>query len=364
MPTAVAPLLTLRPRHAARSAASALALASLAIGQKDGTYAPHVEAASSAAQDAIAGFRPADGLRVERVAAEPMLANPVAFDIGDDGRIYVVETHRLRAGVIDMRDHLGLVDEDLACTSVADRIAAIRRHFAGELPSWRRDQERIRCLIDDDRNGTIDRAVTFADGFDELADGIAAGVLAHGADVFFTDIPNVWKLRDQDRDGVAESRDALHTGYGVHFSLIGHDLHGAIVGPDRRLWFSIGDRGFRVEQGGDVLAYPHEGAVLRCELDGSRLEVVHRGLRNPQELAFDDQGDLFTCDNNSDGGDRARLVHVIDGGHSGWTIGYQWLPTRGAWNEDGLWKPRSDEQPAIACVLGARRLVPGRHCLA
>ncbi|MBI5850677.1 MAG: HEAT repeat domain-containing protein [Planctomycetes bacterium] len=346
MPTAVAHLLTLRPCRAARSAASVLALASLAIAQRDGAYAPHVEPASTAARDAIAGFRPADGLTVELVAAEPMLANPVAFDIGDDGRIYVVETHRLRAGVVDMRDHLSWVDEDLACTSVADRVAAIRKHFAGDLPSWRKDQERIRCLIDDDRDGTIDRAVTFADGFDELEDGIAAGVFAHGADVFFTDIPNVWRLRDADRDGVAESREVLHSGYGVHFSLIGHDLHGAVVGPDRRLWFSIGDRGFRVEQGDGVLAYPHEGAVLRCELDGSKLEVVHRGLRNPQELAFDDQGDLFTCDNNSDGGDRARLVHVIDGGHSGWTIGYQWLPTRGAWNEDGLWKPRSDEQPA------------------
>jgi quinoprotein glucose dehydrogenase len=344
MPSALAPrsshLSSSTSRIRPSAAVLLLALApALRAAPQEREYRPQVEAASSAAADAIAAFRPAEGLKVDLVAAEPMLANPVAFDIGDDGRIYVVETHRLRAGVIDMRDYTGWVDEDLACTTVEDRLAAIRKHFAGELPAWRSESERIRCLIDDDRDGRIDRASTFADGFNELEDGIAAGVFAHGADVYFTDIPNVWKLRDADRDGRAESREVLHSGYGVHFSLIGHDLHGAILGPDRRLWFSIGDRGFHVEKDGKTFAFPHEGAVLRCELDGSHLEVVHRGLRNPQELAFDDYGELFTCDNNSDGGDQARLVHVVDGGNSGWTIGYQWLPTRGAWNEDLLWKP-------------------------
>ncbi|MGE0143309.1 MAG: PVC-type heme-binding CxxCH protein [Planctomycetota bacterium] len=286
------------------------------------------------------------GYSISLVAAEPMLANPVAFDIADDGRIYVVETHRLRQGVIDMRDYTGWVHEDLACLTVEDRRRAIFRHFGGELANWRSAHERIRCLIDDDRDGKVDRATTFADGFNDLVDGIAAGVFAHGKDVWFTDIPNVWRLTDDDGDGVADRRKVLHEGYGVHFSLIGHDLHGAILGPDRRLYFSIGDRGFHVEHEGLTHAYPHEGAVLRCELDGSGLQVVHRGLRNPQELAFDDFGDLFTGDNNSDGGDAARLVQIVEGGDSGWTIGYQWLRTRGAWNEDLLWKPRFDDQPA------------------
>jgi quinoprotein glucose dehydrogenase len=305
-----------------------------------------IAGASDEAQQQIAKFTLAPGLQCDLLAAEPDLCNAVAFAIDGRGRVYVAETFRINDGVFDTRNYMQWKDADLACRTVADRVAKYGKFIPDDVPKYAAFPERIRLLVDSDKNGSLDRSTVFADAFTELADGIASGVLPVGDDVFFTNIPKLWRLRDRDGDGTADERHVVHDGYGVHTSLIGHDLHGLVVGPDRRLYFSIGDRGFHVEHEGRVHTYPDEGAVLRCELDGSDLEVVHRGLRNPQELAFDQWGDLFTGDNNSDGGDRARFVQVVAGADSGWRIGYQWLDDRGAWNREQLWQPRHPGQPA------------------
>jgi quinoprotein glucose dehydrogenase len=195
-------------------------------------------------------------------------------------------------------------------------------------------------LIEDtDGDGRADQATVFADRFNGILDGTAAGVLAQGGNVYLACIPHLWLLRDENGDSRAEVRRPLHSGYGVRFAFRGHDMHGLIVGPDGRLYFSIGDRGLNVKHEGKHFAYPEAGAVMRCELDGSNLEMFARGLRNPQELAFDDYGNLFTGDNNSDSGDKARWVHVVEGGDSGWRMAYQYLPDRGPFNREKIWHP-------------------------
>jgi quinoprotein glucose dehydrogenase len=319
-------------------------------GSQAAPYSPPLAPASDEAKRAIPSFRVPAGLKVELFAAEPLLANPVAFCIDEKGVVYVAETFRLHAGVTDTRNHMNWLDDDLACRTVADRVAMYQKFLGKEFASYQIQHDRVRRIIDRDGDGRADQATVFADGFNDPASGIGAGVLARQKDVWFACIPGLWKLRDQGDDGRADERTLLHEGYGVHVGFLGHDLHGLRFGPDGRLYFSIGDRGFNVTTAeGRPLAVPDAGSVLRCNPDGTELEVFATGLRNPQELAFDEYGNLFTGDNNSDSGDKARWVYLVEGGDSGWRIGYQFIESpnsRGPWNEEKLWYPTFPGQAA------------------
>jgi quinoprotein glucose dehydrogenase len=311
---------------------------------------PKVAAASKEGEDAIRSLKLPPGFKAELIAAEPHLANVVAFHIDEHGRIYVCETFRLHAGVTDIRGHMDWLDEDLAARTVDDRYALMERHLGSGFSALSENADRIRLLLDTNGDGKIDEAKVFADGFNHPMDGIAAGILARKGNIYYADLPNLWLLKDTNNDGIADFKKSLSYGYGVRVGFLGHDLHGLTFGPDGRLYYSIGDRASAVKlPNGKTIGDADAGSVFRCNPDGSNLEVFAFGLRNPQELTFDDQGNLFTGDNNSDGGDQARWVYVVEGGDCGWRVGYQHLNepnSRGAWNSEKLWYPQWKGQAA------------------
>ncbi|NUP94917.1 MAG: HEAT repeat domain-containing protein [Planctomycetaceae bacterium] len=327
------------------------ALLASGVTAQHGEYKPYVAPASGEAADAIARMKAPDGFQVKLWAAEPLLANPVAMYVSNKGEVYVAETYRIKSGVDDIRDHMDWLDDDLACRTVEDRVAYLAKHLGEKFESaYTKDRERVKWVGDTDGDGVADASTVFADNFGTTADGIIAGVLEHKGKVYAACMPSLWELSDADGDHIAEAKRILSSGYGVRFALIGHDLHGLRIGPDGKLYFSCGDRGLNVPQpDGSRLRNEFNGAVLRCNLDGSKLEIFATGLRNPQELVFDEYGELWTVDNNSDGGDKARLVHVVEGMDAGWRQAYQWITEpnlRGPWNDEGLWKPHFDGQAA------------------
>ncbi|MCX7700715.1 MAG: PQQ-dependent sugar dehydrogenase [Gemmataceae bacterium] len=303
------------------------------------------------AERAMRQFRLPSGFVTRLWACEPLLHNPVCFAFNEKGECFVAETYRLHRGVTDNRGHMYWLDDDIASRTVEDRVAMHKKHAKDKFSEiYERYEDRVKKVWDSDSDGIADQSSIFADGFKTAASGIGSGLLARGGSVWYANIPDLWLLRDTHGKHRADVRESLHYGYGVHVAFLGHDLHGVVMGPDGRIYFSIGDRGLNVRsREGRQLENPDSGAVLRCEPDGSRLELVHFGLRNPQELAFDNFGNLFTVDNNSDSGDKARLVQVVEGGDSGWRMYYQYgsrLGDRGPWNAEKLWHLRPDNTAA------------------
>src|SRR5437764_1006853 len=122
---------------------------------------PFVAPASNEGEMAIKRIKPAPGLKVDLWAAEPMLANPVAFSFDEKGRAYVCETFRLGAGVDDIRGIMSWLDEELASRSVDDREAEMKRHLGERFASYTNNTERIRFLEDRAGQGKADHATIF-----------------------------------------------------------------------------------------------------------------------------------------------------------------------------------------------------------
>lgn len=297
------------------------------------------------------------GFRAEAFAHEPLFANPVAISVDADGSVYVTETRRRKANALDIRQNPDWLNYDLSFTNVAMKEAFYREKLSPE----RSEQNKRRVadlnadgshdwrdltvlsdviykLRDTTGDGRADVATIFAEGFNTIVSDVAAGVLARGKDVYATVAPDLWRLTDNDGDGRADERTSLVGGFAVHIAYAGHNMHGVTMGPDGRLYWSIADIASNY--------LPNEGAIFRCDPDGANFEVFARGLRNPHEFVFNELGDLFTADNDSDNADRERWLHIVEGADYGWRnwwqyqIGKMWGATEDTyplWNAEGLW---------------------------
>ncbi len=298
-------------------------------------------------------------LKIEATHEKEKITSPTALTFDEQGRIYVSETHRFIDGVEDDRHHLYWYLDDLAARKVSDR-KELHEKWKEKVPLEKltAKSEVVRRFSDTDGDGKIDEVKVFADQFNDLLDGTAAGVFFYEGSLYFSCIPKIWMLRDTNNDGVADERKVVEEGFGVRISFSGHDMNGFTLGPDGRIYGTIGDRGLSlITKEGIAYDYPNQGAAFRFEPDGTGFEIFHTGLRNPKEIAFDALGNAFTVDNNSDQGDKARIVYLVEGGDSGWEMEHQTMNTfhreiglthrpPNRWMDEKMWELPNSSQPS------------------
>src|SRR3954470_392834 len=165
------------------------------------------------ADEAAGKFEVSPGYKVETVAAEPLLQNPVAFSMDNQGRIWVAETHRLDNAVVDITKHTNWIRNDLAFKTVSQRERFLTNAFGTNAYILTRKGELVRLLQPGLKGRYEDSEVAWG-GFQTVGAGLMAGVLALDSRVFLACIPGLYRLDDY--GGPREARHILSSGYGVH----------------------------------------------------------------------------------------------------------------------------------------------------
>src|SRR5437763_2932211 len=209
-------------------------------------------------------FKLAPGLRIELVAAEPLVQSPVAIAFDAAGRLWVVE----------MRD------------------------YPNGPPQGQPPQGRIRVLEDRDGDGFYEHSTVFAD---KLL--FANGLMPWKGGVIVTAAPHIVYLKDTDGDGKADKREVLYEGFAAQNPQlrVSHPL----LGVDNWVYVANGLRGGQVKRAGRPGAKPVNlsGMDFRFDLIRDRAEAIS-GM-GQYGNTFDDWGRRFVCDN------RHHLRHLV-----------------------------------------------------
>jgi putative membrane-bound dehydrogenase-like protein len=247
--------------------------------------------------DALKALKVADGFQVELFAAEPDLINPTSIDVDHKGRVWVAEAVNYR-----------------------------RKNF--NRPILREAGDRIQVLIDEKGTGKATKAVTFYQGkeiYGPLGVCVAPYADGKGQRVFVCQSPDILVFEDKDGDLKADSPPKKFlTGFGGFDH--DHGVHGINIGPDGKLYFTVGDSGVTGLQSSDGKGKKwvsnttdvQKGTVWRCDMDGTNVELIAHNFRNNYEACVDSFGEVWLSDNDDDGNQQTRICFVMPGGNYGY----------------------------------------------
>jgi len=127
---------------------------------------------SKSAEDALSTFKLPPGFKIELIAADPLISDPVDMTIDEEGRMYVVEMHGY--------------------------------------PLDLNHRDKIIMLKDTNGDGKMDTRTVFADSLI-----LPTGVMRWKKGIIVTDPPNVYYMEDTNGDGKADIKKVLLTGFAL-----------------------------------------------------------------------------------------------------------------------------------------------------
>ncbi len=251
----------------------------------------------------LKGYYTPEGFRLEIVASDPVVVNPVGLTFAPDGTLFVLEwlpdpysdgrwfefkeTFRYRDGttkqVATMKKFVGDPLKQLTLNPKTEKYEAAQVIIVDELPST---------------------------------------VLYHDGWVYLTGRGTVRRYRQSKPGGLWDIKEVIAQGFcGFHH----HQVSGLTIGNDGKLYITSGDDDNFVEgSDGSRATVLRCGAVFRCNLDGSQMETFSIGYRNPyRDLAYDTAFNWFHTDNDNEDGSRftgCRIMHVAEESDFGWRL--------------------------------------------
>ena len=217
---------------------------------------PRVPATPPEKAVATCAVRP--GFRIELMAAEPFIVDPVAMAFDENGRLFVVE----------MRDYSERHEEKLG---------------------------RVKLLKDTDGDGRFDRASVFAEGLPW-----PTGITCWDGGVFVLASPELLYFKDMDGDRKADVHQLVFTGFGsLAEKLNVQQLPNSLQwGPDQRLHGALGGNASlvqnfarfgspKIELRGRDFSFDPRAMDLRAESGGGQFGMT-----------FDDTARKFVCANS------------------------------------------------------------------
>lgn len=226
-------------------------------------------------EKALATLEVPEGFQIEMIASEPLISDPVAMEIDENGNMYVVEMHGY--------------------------------------PLDKSGSGKVKLLTDTDGDGKMDKSVAFAEGL-----MLPTGVMRWKKGIIVTDAPNVLYLEDTNGDGKADVRDTLITGFAL--SNPQHNLNNPILGLDNWIYLghepAVSTQTFKSEfgdRGGDVY-YPGRpdsprlpdnarGRSVRMRPDRTGLEILSANTQFGH--TFDTWGHYFLVSNAN------HIIHEV-----------------------------------------------------